>query len=255
MAPLLPLGLAILGLGCTIPLTIGGSEFDQPIVSPGDDGGIDAGHAVEDAGSPAVDAGTPQDAGFCNPSGPSQNYTACCSEDVLQGYCNNAAWQCNNFRVCTSSAGKSCFSTGHTCTSFSDCCTEVCYKGFCSSSRFPPSVALTPNGGTCRSLQVSCNSFSDCCSQNCAFGQCVPAPTPTTCGGFDATCTSFTQCCSLECDHGNCRDTTLPWYLQETGSQVRDATGTASTVQDQSKVAPHFQLNGVDDFAGQNPTR
>jgi hypothetical protein len=261
MAPLLPLGFAILGLGCTVPLTIGSSELDRSITSSGGDGGAvstssDAGSDTEDAGQ-AIDAGIVEDAGpICvSPGFPGIiNYANCCSGDVREGLCNDPrAWNCSDFRVCTNN-GVSCFSTGHPCTGYGDCCTEVCYQGFCASSPFPMQVTLTNPSQSCKLIQEFCSNYSDCCSQNCAFGQCAPAPTTTGCGEFLADCTSSTDCCSQECDHGSCRDNTLPWVLQTAGIPMGGQSSTNS-VPSQGAVAPQFQLNRVDDFAGPNPVR
>jgi hypothetical protein len=262
MAPLLPLGFAILGLGCTVPLTIGGSDFDpSEIGPPTDDAGpspiVDSGTPILDAGAPIVDAGNVQDAGCTKPGNAAGSYASCCTPDLREGLCYSApqGWSCSDLRVCTSSGGNSCNSTGHTCTSFSDCCTNVCYKGFCASTTFPGEALDAGSSGVCTANGFACSTYSDCCSQNCAFGACAVAPTiPKACGGFLSTCQTSTDCCSLECDNGNCRDGTLPWYLQTVGAQLGDREVTPSTP-NENALAPHFDLNRAENLAGENPMR
>jgi hypothetical protein len=265
------MGFAILGLGCTIPLTIGGGEIDSTGgVTTEEDGGdqveSDAGPA--DSGSVIPDSGVQTDGGECLPSVPIQSsvssgtasptntsFSTCCSLDVREGQCYSVpqGWSCSNFRVCTWNNGGECFSTGHTCGNWTDCCSQVCYKGLCASINYTGAKALQGSTSSCKSLQVACGDYTECCSQNCAFGLCAPAPVPTTCGGFLAQCTNSSDCCSLECDNGNCRDSSLPWYLQTAGSQLNSSVAD-DPVENGSSMQPRFQLNRVDDPLAPDPT-
>jgi hypothetical protein len=264
------MGFAILGLGCTIPLTIGGSEIDSNVVvSNEDDGGEEPGDDAgpPDSGTTFVDSGVTLDGGACLPSNPFQqglspqqalsshtSFSTCCSHDVMEGFCYSVpqGWSCSNFRVCTWGNGGSCFSTGHTCGNYADCCSQVCYKGLCAATNYPGDQRLARSNSSCSSLQVQCNDYSECCSENCAFGQCAPAPVPTTCGGFLAQCVGSIDCCSLECDNGNCRDSSLPWYLQSVGSQLNSST--TNPAETGSAMAPRFQLNRADQPLAPDPT-
>jgi len=228
MASLLLLGLAILGLGCTVPLTVGGSELDPTIVPPPDDAGtqpdpgVDAGPGPSDSGVPVVDAGVidpadgGQDAGVARCIQDwlaSSSYTNCCSLDNWEGFCTNwQGWHCDANRLCFSDAGV-CNSTGHTCSSYSDCCSADCYLGHCANTSLA-SIITVPTQGPPRACTTvgSCNTYSDCCSQNCFLGSCALPPAPS--GrciplGSTAGCGSFSDCCSLECKGGQCTDSTL----------------------------------------------
>jgi hypothetical protein len=271
MAPLLPLGFAILGLGCTVPLTIGGDDFEQPVIGPsegGDGGGVGTGSGGGSGGGtggsqdsgvgclPSVAFQITAAAGVTNPITP--GYSSCCNSDDQEGRCITppVGWDCTNSRVCTYNGG-ACFSTGHTCSGFGDCCTAVCYKGLCASDMLP--LRITPFNATgqesCHVLQETCQSYTDCCSQNCAFGYCLPAPvTQPDCGGFEAPCKGSSDCCSMECLNGLCYDTTLPWYLQTPGAQL-DALVGEEPVETGSEMAPRFQLNRVEDVGGRGPMR
>jgi hypothetical protein len=265
------MGFAILGLGCTIPLTIGGDIDSNVVVPSEDDGGEEPGNDAgpPDSGPSFIDSGVALDAGAaCLPSNPFQqtplssqqglsshtSFSTCCSHDVMEGFCYSVpqGWSCSNFRVCTWDNGGSCFSTGHTCDNYADCCSRVCYKGLCAATNYTgDNPASDTPGSSCKSLQVWCGDYSECCSQNCAFGMCAPAPAPTTCGGFLASCVTSNDCCSLECDNGNCRDSSLPWYLQSVGSQL--SSQVSSQAPNSSEMAPRFQLNRTDNPLAPDP--
>jgi hypothetical protein len=216
MAPLFPMGLAILGLGCSVPLTVGAGDLDDSDKVPRvEDSGTTSGSG-EDAGGPidsgvtvdaGIDGGSTSDAGACVANGDSSAlFSACCSRDSTQGFCRSYNWSCTTQRVCSWDGG-SCSSTGHPCVGYADCCSGGCFGGTCKNG---DPQALPPGP------PILCVNYSDCTSENCYLGHCAQ-PTQNCNGGqFNSRCIKWSDCCSLECNDGFCQDSTLPTWLQAT---------------------------------------
>ncbi len=247
VAPLFPLGFAILGLGCTVPLTIGGGESDLPgDVGLADDAGTGSDAGDDDGGPVAIDAGPVMDAGddagavvpdggMCLPYGDpnSSSFANCCSRDVSQGVCvaRPSGWTCSAQRICTWSGG-TCESTGHDCTEYSDCCSGGCFSGKC---RNADATAL-------QTSTTLCSKYSDCSSDSCYLGRCTTAPAATcTTGQYNQKCTTWQDCCSLECDDGGCFDTTLPMWMQQ--APAMDQIPYFDSLPTQELLAPRFEVD------------
>jgi hypothetical protein len=209
------MGLAILGLGCSVPLTIGPDDLNNSTggLPPAEDSGTPG--SGDDAGNPADsgvsgggenDAGV-LDAGSCLAVGDSSQYfSLCCSHDSSQGFCRDpSAWSCTAQRICYWDGG-SCASTGHSCVGYGDCCSGGCFEGTCQNA----------NDSLLTGPIMACTKYSDCAPgpENCFMGHCAQAPQPCTGGQYQQKCTKWSDCCSLECNDGSCQDTTLPKWLQ-----------------------------------------
>jgi len=105
---------------------------------------------------------------------------------------------CGNGYSCVGAPSGSCvadcYSNGNYCSYDTQCCSNHCIGGSCS---------------TCTGLGGDCNSGSDCCDGFCCGGSCSDG---ACCGALGSTCIAGVNCCSNVCigsaDGGKCRSDT-----------------------------------------------
>ena len=134
-----------------------------------DDGGIpDGGNYDGGPGSTCLTTGT-----SCSTT----SGGVCCS-----GVCNGSACATPTF----------CGAPGTACSVNTDCCSNHCLNGQCSSQQ-------------CLDVGTACTGSSDCCTATCTSGSCATIPGSTsTCKVIGQACSSGADCCSTNCQGGVC---------------------------------------------------
>lgn len=161
----LAVGVVLAGCHCNTPPPPGSG-------GDGGDGGTKDGGKVGDGGP-----GTQ-----CVPTSSACNPTAdtCCS-GVCNGDADGGAPFCHTPTFCKG--------PGVGCAAGTECCTNSCVGGVCSST-------------LCLAQGQACTSGSQCCSTLCAT-TCQPVP-GATCKTLGETCNTGTDCCSTNCQGGVC---------------------------------------------------
>lgn len=141
------------------------------------------------------------DEGPCAALGESCTDEACCSGGVCEGDvcvmepCAELGEACGAIGCCGEGRCEdaecvACSSDGRACAVNSDCCSDLCDGGRCTT------------GEGCALVGAACTGDTDCCAGACTGDVCVPPPVD--CASLGEACANAGACCSGNCEGALC---------------------------------------------------
>jgi hypothetical protein len=194
----LAVAISIVGCNCDPDSGNPGTDAGQePVADAGEDGG-EMPFPNDDGGivGNLPDGGT---SGLELDGGPGSQCVeagALCDRQAGAACCTGV---CGLDGVCPE-ANNLCRSAGEMCNGGTDCCSNVCNGGKCSSTQ-------------CLDVGTSCTTPEQCCTKTCTGGKCAQL-TGTTCDVLGQACASGAECCSKNCQNGVC---TRAWTCNANG--------------------------------------